>query len=279
MDIESAYIEALEFTKNHYENFPVVSFLIPKMIRKDVAIIYRFARTADDIADEGMQNPEERLSKLNEFENRFTELLSGNFVSPFEQALYTTIQSKNLTVESFYNLLRAFRQDITKNRFIDYNDLLAYCNNSANPVGRLILELNNIRDKEAFACSDKICTALQLANFWQDAAIDYKKGRIYLPQDEMAEFNVAETVFELNENNLNLKALLKSNVDRTRALFDEGKQLTKYLSGRLKFEIKWTILGGQEILKKIEKNNYNVFQKRPVLNKMDFINLLLKSFF
>ncbi|MGA7723144.1 MAG: squalene synthase HpnC [Ignavibacteriaceae bacterium] len=279
MDIESAYIEALEFTKNHYENFPVVSFLIPKMIRKDVAIIYRFARTADDIADEGMQNPEERLSKLNEFENRFTELLSGNFVSPFEQALYTTIQSKNLTVESFYNLLRAFRQDITKNRFIDYNDLLAYCNNSANPVGRLILELNNIRDKEAFACSDKICTALQLANFWQDAAIDYKKGRIYLPQDEMAEFNVAETVFELNENNLNLKALLKYNVDRTRALFDEGKQLTKYLSGRLKFEIKWTILGGQEILKKIEKNNYNVFQKRPVLNKMDFINLLLKSFF
>jgi len=95
----------------------------------------------------------------------------------------------------------------------------------------------------------------------------------------MTEFNVAETVFELNENNLNLKALLKYNVDRTRALFDEGKQLTKYLSGRLKFEIKWTILGGQEILKKIEKNNYNVLQKRPVLNKMDFLNLLLKSFF
>jgi squalene synthase HpnC len=279
MDLESAYIEALEFTKNHYENFPVVSFLIPQKIRKDVAIIYWFARTADDIADEGNQDPEERLSELNEFENRFTELLSGNFDSPFEQALYTTIQSKNLTVESFYNLLRAFRQDITKNRFIDYNDLLAYCNNSANPVGRLILELNNIRDKEAFACSDKICTALQLANFWQDAAIDYKKGRIYLPQDEMTEFNVAETVFELNENNLNLKALLKYNVDRTRALFDEGKQLTKYLSGRLKFEIKWTILGGQEILKKIEKNNYNVLQKRPVLNKMDFLNLLLKSFF
>jgi squalene synthase HpnC len=279
MNLESAYNKALEFTKNHYENFPVVSFLIPQKLRKDVAIIYWFARTADDIADEGMQNPGERLNKLNEFENRFTELLNGNFVGPFEQALHNTIQSKNLTTEYFYNLLKAFRQDITKNRFSDFNDLLSYCNNSANPVGKLILELNNIRDKEAFACSDKICTALQLTNFWQDAAIDYKKGRIYFPQDELAEFNVVETVFELNENNLNLKALLKYNVDRTRSLFDEGNKLTMYLSGRLKFEIKWTILGGLEILRKIEKNNYNVLQKRPVLNKMDFLNLLLKSFF
>jgi phytoene synthase len=180
-------------------------------------------------------------------------------------------------VESFYKKHNAFRQDITKNRFSDFNDLLAYCKNSANPVGRLILELNNIRDSEAFNYSDKICTALQLTNFWQDTAVDYTKGRIYFPRDEMKEFNVTERVFELNENNLNLKALLKHNIDRTRKLFIEGKKLTEYLSGRLKYEIKWTILGGLGILKKIETNNYNVLNKRMLLNKSDFLKLFLRS--
>jgi squalene synthase HpnC len=279
MDIETAYTEALEFTKNHYENFPVVSFLVPKEIRKDVAIIYWFARTADDIADEGTCTPEERLKKLTTFEDRFTELINGNFLTPFELALFTTIETKNLSAEHFYNLLKAFKQDVTKNRFSDYPDLLAYCRNSANPVGRLILELNNVRDVEALAYSDKICTALQLANFWQDAAIDFSKGRIYFPIDELEKFNVTEKMFELKENNLKLKALFKHNVERTRQLFEEGKKLTEYLTGRLKFEIKWTILGGVEILNKIVADDYNFLQKRPVLNKKDFLILLFKSLF
>jgi squalene synthase HpnC len=279
MDIESAYTEAMEFTKNHYENFPVISFLIPKRIRKDVAIIYWFARTADDIADEGARTREDRVNMLNEFEERFTDLINGNYSNPFELALFNTIENKNLSAEHFYNLLKAFRQDITKNKFSDFPDLLAYCNISANPVGRLMLELSNIRESDAFACSDKICTALQLTNFWQDAAIDFKKGRIYFPQDELERFNVTEKLFELNENNLNLKALLKHNIDRTRRLFSEGQRLTEFLTGRLKYEIKWTVFGGQEILRKIEAGNYNVFQNRPVLNKKDFLILLLKSFF
>jgi squalene synthase HpnC len=279
MDIESAYIEALEFTKNHYENFPVISFLIPAKIRKDIAIIYWFARTADDIADEGTCTPEERLKKLSEFEDRFTEVINGNFENPFELALFNTIDSNNLTAEHFYNLLKAFRQDITKNRFSNFPDLLAYCKNSANPVGRLILELNNVRDDEAFACSDKICTALQLTNFWQDAGSDFEKGRIYFPLDEIEKFSVTEKMFELKENNLNLRKLVKYNVDRTGQLFIAGKKLTSYLSGRLKYEIKWTVLGGEEILKKIEDSNYNVLQDRPVLNKKDFLMLLLRSFF
>lgn len=279
MDIESAYTEALEFTKNHYENFPVISFLIPAKIRKDIAIIYWFARTADDIADEGICTPEDRLKKLNEFEDRFTEVINGNFENPFELALFNTIDSNNLTAEHFYNLLKAFRQDITKNRFNNFPDLLAYCKNSANPVGRLILELNNVRDDEAFACSDKICTALQLTNFWQDAGPDFEKGRIYFPLDEIEKFGVTEKMFELKENNLKLKALVKHNVDRTRQLFTDGKKLTCYLTGRLKYEIKWTILGGEQILKKIETNTYNILQVRPVLNKTDFFILLLKSFF
>jgi len=279
MDIESAYIEALEFTKNHYENFPVVSFLIPKRIRKDVAIIYWFARTADDIADEGSACADERIKKLNLFEERLTELLNGNFETPNESALYHTIDSNNLSPEHFYNLLKAFRQDITKSRFNNFEELIAYCSNSANPVGRLILELNNIRDADAFNYSDKICTALQLTNFWQDAAIDYKKGRIYFPQDEMQKFGVVEKMFEFKENNLKLKSLLKYNVDRTRQLFSEGKKLSAFLSGRLKYEIKWTVLGGEKILEKIETNGYNILLNRPKLDKKDFIALLLKSFF
>jgi squalene synthase HpnC len=278
MDLDSAYNEALEFAKNHYENFPVVSFLIPKKIRKDVAIIYWFARTADDIADEGNNLPEEKLKKLDKFENRFTELINGNYANPLELALYTTIESRNLTAQHFYNLLKAFRQDITKSRFKNFAELLAYCKNSANPVGRLILELNNIRDKDAFEYSDKICTALQLTNFWQDTAIDYERGRIYFPQDQMEKFNVVEMMFELKENNLKLKELLKYNVDETRRLFKEGRKLFGYLKGRLKFEIKWTVLGGEGILTKIEANNYNVLQQRPVLKKRDFLILLLKSF-
>ncbi len=279
MNIDSAYEEALEFAKNHYENFPVASFLIPKSLRKHVAIIYWFARTADDIADEGEMKPEERLKKLENFENRLTELLNGNFSNPFELALHSTIEAKNLSQENFYNLLKAFKQDVIKKSYKDFPDLLNYCKYSANPVGRLILELNNIRNEDAFNYSDKICTALQLTNFWQDTLIDFLKGRIYYPIDEMENFGVMEKVFELKENNLNLQALVKHNVERTSQLFEEGKNLIKFLHGRLKFEIKWTIFGGEAILKKIESNDFNVLNLRPTLSKRDFLLLLLKSIF
>ena len=127
--------------------------------------------------------------------------------------------------------------------------------------------------------SDKICTALQLTNFYQDTKIDFEKGRIYFPKDEMELFLVTEKMFELNENNPNIKALVKHNVDRTQVLFDEGKTLLKYLSGRFKFEIKWTIAGGEKILGKIRQNDYNVFTKRPKLSKIDFITLFIKCIF
>ena len=279
MNIDSAYEDALEFVKNHYENFPLASFLIPKSLRKHVALIYWFARTADDIADEGEMKSEERLKKLEEFENRLTELLNGNYSNPFELALHSTIETKNLSPENFYNLLKAFKQDIIKKRYDDFSDLLNYCHNSANPVGRLILELNDIKNDEAFYYSDKICSALQLTNFWQDTLIDFQKGRIYYPADEMEKFGVTEKVFELKENNLNLQALVKHNIQRTNQLFEEGKNLIEFLHGRLKFEIKWTILGGEAILKKIESSDFNVLNLRPKLSKKDFFILLLKSFF
>ncbi|MCL5031374.1 MAG: squalene synthase HpnC [Bacteroidetes bacterium] len=277
MDIESAYNDALEFARNHYENFPVVSFLVPKNLRKHVAIIYWFARTADDLADEGPMKSEERIKKLDEFENRLTELLNGNYANPYELALHSTIEAKNLSADNFYNLLKAFKQDVIKKRYNDFSEVLDYCRYSANPVGRLILELNDIRDEKAFHYSDQVCTALQLTNFWQDTLNDFQKGRIYYPLDEMDKFGVMEKVFELKENNLNLKALVKYNVERTNQLFNEGKSLIKYLNGRLKYEIKWTILGGETILKKIELNNFDVLNLRPVATKKDFLILFVKS--
>lgn len=277
MNTVSAYKKALGFAKCHYENFPVVSFLIPKKLRKDVAIIYWFARTADDYADEGNLTQEQRLKKMNSFEARLTALLSGEIKDEYELALYETIRKNKLSPEHFYNLLKAFKQDVIKKRYYNFTELEEYCRNSANPVGRLILELFNIRNPEALAYSDNICTALQLTNFYQDIKSDYQKGRIYLPMDEMEYFGVEEKVFQLNENSLNFKRLIKYNIERTRALFDSGKNLLSFLDGKLKIEIKWTILGGEAILKKIEDADYDAIHQRPKLSGKDFFLLLIKS--
>ncbi len=276
-DIEAAYKESLQFAKNHYENFPVVSLLIKKDLRKYIAVIYRFARTADDMADEGNFTPEKRMDMLNAFEEKLSSAIKGNFTTGFEEALFHTINHKNLSPEHFFNLLTAFKQDVCKKCYENFDDLLNYCRYSANPVGRLVLELHGIRNDQAFSLSDKICTALQLTNFYQDTLIDYEKGRIYYPSDEMEKFGVDKKIFDLKENNLNFSKLLKFNIDRTRRLFKEGKELTAYLNGRLKYEIKWTILGGAAVLRKIENNNYNVFQERPSLSKIDFALIFMES--
>lgn len=278
-EISYAYESALNFARKHYENFPVVSLLIPKELRKHVAIIYWFARTADDFADEGSFSENERLQHLNDFENSLNDLLNNKFKSPFEAALHQTIKQKNLTPQLFLDLLKAFKQDVTKKRYENVEEILFYCKHSANPIGRLILELFNIRSNEAFNYSDKICTALQLTNFYQDIEIDYQKGRIYFPQDEMKQFEVTENIFAMKENNVNLKKLLRHNIDRTQKMFDEGKNVLRLLNGRFKFEIKWTIFGGEAILNKIRQNDYNIFNARPRLTKTDFGALLIKSFF
>ena len=273
----SAYSKSLKFAKFHYENFPVVSFLIAKNLKKHVAIIYWFARTADDYADEGNFSEGERLEKLNNFEYRLKQLLMGKAESDYEFALANTIIEKKLTTENFYNLIKAFKQDVIKKRYENFDEVIDYCKHSANPVGRLILELYDIRKEEAIKYSDKICTALQLTNFLQDVSIDYKKGRIYLPKDEMEMLQITEKLFEDKENNHKLKQLVKHYIDRIQYLFDEGKKLYPFLSGRLKVEIKWTVAGGEEILNRIRKNDYNVLNNRPELSKTRMASLFLKS--
>ncbi|MDZ7624832.1 MAG: squalene synthase HpnC [Ignavibacteriaceae bacterium] len=277
-DLIAGYNEARQLAKSHYENFPVVSFLIPKKFRNDIAVIYWFARTADDYADEGNYSSSIRLEKLQAFEDRFKILLNNKFVSDLEAALVNTIVKRKLNPQHFYNLLKAFKQDVIKTRYTDFTEVLDYCSNSANPVGRILLELFDVRNERAFYYSDKICTALQLTNFIQDTRIDFRKGRIYYPLDEMEKFGVNEKMFEMNEISHNLKKLIEFSVNRTQSMFDEGKSLLEFLSGRFKYEIAWTIRGGEEILSKIRGSDFDIFNKRPVLTKTDYLKLFIKSF-
>ncbi|MBZ0200199.1 MAG: squalene synthase HpnC [Ignavibacteriaceae bacterium] len=272
-----AYKKAEEFAKSHYENFPVISIFIKKELRKHIAIIYWFARTADDIADEGILTSSERLIELNKFEERLTQLLAGNFENEYEYALYLTIKNKKLDHEYFYKLIAAFKQDIEKSSWTTFDEILNYCSNSANPVGRLILQLYGIDDKEAFYYSDKICTALQLTNFYQDVSVDLKKNRVYFPVDEIKNFGVSFKLFDLNEKNDNLKQLLTFSIERTESFYSEGEKLLGYLSGRLKYEIKWTIMGGREILNKLRIYDNNIVNLRPTLSKFDYFYLFIKS--
>lgn len=277
-ELELTYSKARELASTHYENFPVVSFFIPKHLRNDVAIIYWFARTADNIADEGVMGDAERSQLLEEFEKSFDESISGKIDCEFAHALSVTIKNRNLTIQLFKDLISAFRQDISKKRYYDFDEVADYCRRSANPVGRLVLELFNIRDEKAFNYSDKVCTALQLTNFYQDTYRDYKKGRIYYPLTELKTYEISQNQFEKRKINDNFRALVKHNVERAASLFDEGKGLYRFLNGRLKYEIKWTVAGGEEILNKIRRNNYNVFYYRPTLSKKDFFRIMIKSF-
>lgn len=265
--IESGYGQALSLAKTHYENFPVVSLLIPAKFRNDIAIIYWFARTADDYADEGNCSSLLKLEKLQAFEDRLKTLLNDGSLTAFEAALRNTIVARKLNSEYFFNLLKAFKQDVTKTRYFELSEVLDYCSNSANPVGRILLELFDIRNDKAIYYSDKICTALQITNFIQDTKVDFAKGRIYYPLDEMEKFGVDEKMFEMTEISDNLKKLIEFSVTRTQSLFDEGKGLLEFLSGRFKYEITWTIRGGEEILSKIRGADFDIFSRRPVLTK------------
>jgi squalene synthase HpnC len=274
---EKYFTQALRFTKSHYENFPVVSFFIKKKLRKHIAVIYQFARQADDIADEGEMPQDDRITKLNKYETKLKNSFSNNFDNGFWRILKLTVDNFNLSENNFYFLIKAFKQDVWKKRYQNFEDLQNYCRLSANPVGRIILELHNIHDEVPKKYSDQICTALQLTNFYQDVSVDIQKGRIYIPEDELMKFNVNET--DIQQKNISEKfiKLIIFQTERTKKMFTEGRNLLKFLPFRLKFQILVTIKGGEEILKKIENINYNVLDNRPTLSKIDFLILFLKA--
>ncbi|HPN37289.1 MAG TPA: squalene synthase HpnC [Melioribacteraceae bacterium] len=276
--LEKEYQLALFRAKSHYENFPVISLFLPKKIRKHVAIIYKFARTADDFADEVIFENQNRLYLLDEYQQNFINAINGNYNDVFWQTLVNTISIFNLPPQLFIDLLTAFKQDLIKKEYSNFEELLGYCKNSANPIGRLILRLHGINNEEADNYSDKICTALQLANFWQDISVDIKKDRVYLPISDITKFNYSILELYNSTYNNSFISLMEYQIKNTERMFYEGAKLLKFLPLRLKFQIKLTILGGLTILDKIKKNEYNVVINRPTIDKKDVIYILLKSF-
>ncbi|HKX37070.1 MAG TPA: squalene synthase HpnC [Burkholderiales bacterium] len=258
----------------HYENFPVASLLLPAKHRGPIAVIYRFARTADDFADEGDDPPELRLAKLEDYRSKLFHPDAGD---PLFRAVHRIIGEHSLPRQLFADLLDAFSQDVTRKRYATYAEVLDYCRRSANPVGRLLLHLFKRTTESELAQSDAICTALQLINFWQDADIDYARGRIYLPQDEMAAHGVGERHLAEKLCDPAWQSLMKFQVARTRALMLKGAPLGRSLPGRIGLEIRATVQGGLRVLEKIERAGYDVFRRRPVLRMLDWPLMLAKA--
>lgn len=271
------YAEALELAASHYENFPVASILLPEPIRKHIAVIYWFARTADDIADEGEKSIAQRQQEIDNFLETFRAALRNEIEDNKWRALANTIASYNLSPQYFEDLISAFRQDTEKTRYQSSEELADYCRRSANPVGRLLLQLFNIREEQANLYSDKICTALQLINFYQDVSVDIQKGRIYLPESTLRKFHLSASDFLLDEQKLNFSRMLEELVGEAEKMILEGQLLLPFLPFRLRFEIAATINGGLEIIKKIRNIRFQVSAIRPVLKKTDYVKIGFKS--
>ncbi|MEO7726122.1 MAG: squalene synthase HpnC [Burkholderiales bacterium] len=266
-------------TIDHYENFPVASVLLPAHLRRPVELIYRFARTADDFADEGDLPDDERLALLAGYGGQLRNIESGGRpdVALFRE-LAALIAERQLPVGLFHDLLSAFAQDVTKKRYADLPDVLDYCRRSANPVGRLLLVLYGAATPQNNAWSDNICSALQIINFLQDIAIDFANGRIYIPQDELARFRIAETQIAKQEVNDAWRAFMAFEVARTRRMLLDGAPLGRVLTGRVGLEMRMIIAGGERILSKIETAGYDVFRRRPVLRSADWVSMFARTF-
>jgi squalene synthase HpnC len=257
---------------DHYENFPVASHLVPEALRPAVLAIYAFARAADDIADEGDAAPAIRLEHLGAFSAMLDRIERGDTPdeAPFF-ALAAAIRRHALPLAPFRDLLSAFRQDVLQGRYARYADVLDYCARSANPIGRLLLHLYAVTGTEERRNSDAICTGLQLANFWQDIALDWRKGRVYLPGEDLARFGVTEEQIAAGRCDERWSRLLAFEVERTRDLLESGRALALALPLRLRLELKLVVAGGLRILRAIDAVQGDVFRKRPRLSFSDWI--------
>lgn len=255
----------------HYENFPVASLLLPARLRHPVSVIYRFARSADDFADEGDLGAAARLALLDGYRAELRRLEAGEPpASPLFRELRDVIAAHALPLAPFHDLIDAFSQDVTKTRYASFAEVLSYCRRSADPVGRLMLQLYRRSDAANVASSDAICSALQLINFWQDVEIDFLKDRIYLPQDEMARFGVTESQIAARDASGGWWSLMRFQIERARALMLAGAPLALRLPGRIGLEIRAVVQGGLRILEKLESARGDVFRHRPVLTAFDW---------
>ena len=269
-------------TVGHYENFPVASRLVPTALRPAIVAIYRFARAADDLADEGDATPAERLAALAAFDRALDSIEAGATPSaaPFP-ALAATIREHGLALAPFRDLLSAFTQDVTIDRYATFADVEDYCRRSANPVGRLLLALyradRGADGADNLAASDAVCTGLQLANFWQDVAIDWRKDRVYLPLEEMQRFGVGLAHIAAGRADVRWRGLMRFQTARARALLHSGRRLVGRLPLRLGLELSAVIAGGTRILDRIDAVDGDVFAQRPVLRRRDWLAVAFRT--
>ena len=268
--LQNAYAECLHMAQSHYENFPVASRLLPKHLRQPIAVIYAFARRADDFADEGDLSNEERIAALTDFSNKLDLIEQGKDVEDTTFiALADVIKQHQLPISLFHDLLTAFKMDVTKARYANFGEVMEYCRYSANPVGRLLLHLNKATSPQNLGYSDAICSALQLTNFLQDISQDLEESnRIYIPQDEMKQFGVTEEDIRNKLTNPATRKLIEFQIRRTLKLMQSGAPLGKVLKGRMGLELRMTIMGGSRILYRLNQQYDDVFS-RPRLSKWD----------
>ncbi|HEX5125543.1 MAG TPA: squalene synthase HpnC [Rhodocyclaceae bacterium] len=264
----------------HYENFPVASLLLPRHLREPIEAIYAFARTADDIADEGDALPVHRLAALNDYYRELNIIEQGG--EPLEAMfirLARNVRKYRLPTNLLRDLLDAFSQDVVKTRYANFDEVVDYCCRSANPIGRLLLHLYDRATAENLARSDDICTSLQIINFWQDVAIDWQKGRVYLPQDDLAQFGVSEAQIDNGYVDENWRALMRFQIARARRMMLRGAPLATALPGRMGWELRFVVQGGLRILERIEAVDYDVFRHRPTLGKLEWARLAIRTLF
>jgi squalene synthase HpnC len=278
---ERAFVDCQRLATTHYENFSVLSWFLPRALRPHFSSVYAFCRHTDDLGDEGIYSPAERLERLDAWEADLLRCFADGPPPehPYLIALRETIQQFDLPSEPFLRLIEANRMDQRVSRYPTYADLLRYCEHSANPVGRLVLMLYGYRDDERQRLSDAICTALQLTNFWQDVASDYhQRQRIYLPGDNMARFGYDEPALARGEASASpaFRALLAFEVERARSLFAEGMPLLAQLNGMPRRAVALFALGGLEVLGAIERRDYDVLAQRPTLSKRSKLWLMAR---
>lgn len=298
----AAYAECLRLAQSHYENFPVASFLMPKAARPHVVAIYAFARIADDFADEGTRPASERLALLDAWERRLDDAAAGRVVESGNSqhdavfvALSATLrqldadapallvdgapgfQSRGSLHALLADLLSAFRQDVTITRYKTWEAVLDYCRRSANPVGRLMLLVTGHASPAANTKSDAVCTALQLTNFWQDLAIDWSRGRLYVPLEIVHRHGADPVTLDGGVLTPEWRNVMREVGTRTRELFDAGRGVVDHVPGRLRLELRATWLGGTRILDRLAEADYDVFQQRPTLTRRDAPGILMDA--
>jgi squalene synthase HpnC len=262
---------------DHYENFPVASWLLPTHLRAPVEAIYGFARGADDIADEGNSPDSQRLAGLDGYLDALDAIAAGRTPGAQFARIAAAVREHGLPIQLLRDLVDAFKQDVVKKRYADFAEVMDYSRRSANPVGRLVLHLFGMTDAVSLARSDAICSALQIINFWQDVRLDWEKGRVYIPQEDLARFGVSEMQIAAASADDRWRELMAFECARARQMLMSGEPLARALPGRMGLEIRATVAGGAAILDKIDAARGDVFVHRPVLNKFDWIKILGKT--